>query len=976
MSEIKTKQVLSYMLLPGLGPRIKRLFGSGFGMISFLVAQVYGLVRLLPPAHPYLNPENIGRFNVLHVIGEAANHLVISRKNIDQIIIFAIILLGMVLFAAQIGLLAYALVISKAFAQNGFIQGGSLGMFATPNPYNDVALNLLDRVFGIPYFFCSPAGCSAVNAELPWPMHDALHALLGFYSYGLLVVGLIIFLYFIVVIIGETAVSGTPFGQRFQNVWVPVRLLLAVSLLVPVNHSLNGAQYITLFAAKMGSGLATNAWLNFNETIKQSDMFARQSGANPVGELETLVGPPSQPYLAGVLQAMSIIHACSYDEWRDRNLQTSGGNEIAAGSYLNASNAVRPYIIRLDGHMELPRDLKNGFEEALEFSRRGPISIVWGKPVSGNPSPGDGSVGGIIEICGKMRVPVSQGLTDEQIRNVDSVGGPVHIMRTYFQLVQRFWYIGNLSNSIPATINIDHHPIYKYAVRMVEAANPSQTNAYERGCTLTFMGLPTCRENTISRATGEWKSYVLSKWIPAISTSLTEAHELYVQNGVDLEIEQDILRRGWGGAGIWYNRIAELNGNIQGAAMDVPELTAYPKLMENVRDINRQQNAEIAPIDLFSTRVEGNSYDGRIDASQVDNAEAMNSVYVYWNSDLQGGDDPELQVSLNIFEHAMRIVLGAGGIFDIRGENALVHPLAQLTIIGKGMVENTIRNMAVATSTAFLGGFMGGAGMQGAGIMKAISGFFFSTAFIGLTAGIVLFYVMPFLPFVYFFFAVGQWLKSIFEAMVGAPLWALAHMRIDGEGLPGEAAANGYFLIFEIFIRPILIVVGFLAAIIIFGAQVRILNFIWDLVVVNSAGYTPDTQYNFNCSGENPGFMCSLGDMTGFKRSTMDQFFFTVIYTMMVYMLGTATFKLIDMIPDNILRWFGSGASTFSDQTDDPAQNLSRYVAVAGMLQGQNLASGVKGLAEGLGGAAGQVFKSNPQQGTPNLPTGNTLGQR
>ena len=74
--------------------------------------------------------------------------------------------------------------------------------------------------------------------------------------------------------------------------------------------------------------------------------------------------------------------------------------------------------------------------------------------------------------------------------------------------------------------------------------------------------------------------------------------------------------------------------------------------------------------------------------------------------------------------------------------------------------------------------------------------------------------------------------------MVGIPLWALAHLRIDGEGLPGQAAESGYFLIFEIFLRPILTVFALIAAILIFSAQVRVLNFIWDIVTTNVTGFS------------------------------------------------------------------------------------------------------------------------------------------
>ena len=119
------------------------------------------------------------------------------------------------------------------------------------------------------------------------------------------------------------------------------------------------------------------------------------------------------------------------------------------------------------------------------------------------------------------------------------------------------------------------------------------------------------------------------------------------------------------------------------------------------------------------------------------------------------------------------------------------------------------------------------------GLVTPSADFILSTAFVGLTAGLVLYYIVPFLPFIYFFFAVATWVKSIFEAMVGVPLWALAHLRIDGEGLPGNSAANGYFLILEIFLRPILTIFGLIAATLIFTAQVRVLHFLWQIVTEN-----------------------------------------------------------------------------------------------------------------------------------------------
>jgi hypothetical protein len=93
-----------------------------------------------------------------------------------------------------------------------------------------------------------------------------------------------------------------------------------------------------------------------------------------------------------------------------------------------------------------------------------------------------------------------------------------------------------------------------------------------------------------------------------------------------------------------------------------------------------------------------------------------------------------------------------------------------------------------------------------------------------------------------------------------------------------------------------------------------------------------------------------------FKRDVVDEFFFTIIYTIIVYMLATSSFKLIDQIPNQILRWMGAGVQTFSDRAGDPAQNLVQYAAFGGM----NVTNQVTGImqqgARGAGQAGGSVF--------------------
>ena len=218
------------------------------------------------------------------------------------------------------------------------------------------------------------------------------------------------------------------------------------------------------------------------------------------------------------------------------------------------------------------------------------------------------------------------------------------------------------------------------------------------------------------------------------------------------------------------------------------------------------------------------------------------------------------------------------------------------------------------------------------------------------------------MPFLYFFFAVGGWIKGLFEAMVGVPLWALAHLRIDGEGLPGDAAISGYFLIFEIFLRPILIIFGLLASVVIFAAMVKVLNEIFYLVVANLAGHDENSKTLCGYIGGNTGGGTGGaggagggtstpgpgGNAVAFFRGPIDELFFTILYAIIVYMIGMSCFKLIDLVPNNLLRYMNVSVSTFNDQQSDPAEGLVTKLGIGGSrISGQVLNIGQSALSAG-----------------------------
>ena len=400
-----------------------------------------------------------------------------------------------------------------------------------------------------------------------------------------------------------------------------------------------------------------------------------------------------------------------------------------------------------------------------------------------------------------------------------------------------------------------------------------------------------------------------------------------------------LAEKGWAGAAIWYNKVAELNGAITTAVLNVPMPSRYPDVMEYVQHRKQLQNQEV----LFSERFKPVLANGDpVPPKRPEDPQMMKTLWIafdYW----QAGDYASSVRSAptgNAIIDTINTLFGTEGLYNIKN-NPDSHALAQLVGVGRSLIEASVRNIASAVAGGAAGALLSTFVDQFLGKMASVaSSFLLTFAMVGLTAGFVLFYIVPFLPFVYFFFAVGGWVKGIFEAMMGAPLWALAHIRIDGEGLPGQAAINGYFLILEIFIRPILILFGILASISIFSALVGVLHQIFDLVTDNVAGF------DYREGADSSGVIGTLENL----RSGIDSFFYTVVYTIIVYLMGMSSFKLIDLIPNNILRWMGQSVGTFNDSREDAAQSMAQKATVGSQQTSSALGSGLKSIAGAGGG--------------------------
>jgi conjugal transfer/type IV secretion protein DotA/TraY len=923
---ISLTKTLKYAALPGITSRIRDL-RLDFGYIAYLMALIFSIVRLLPPTHPYLMPANMGRFSVRQVLAAAAYNLKGGIKNVDQYIIYGGFLLGIVLLLMQFVILFATIVISSANA------GGYLGdfgaLFHTPYPASDVAFLLLDSVFQIPGFFNSAAGPAAA-ADIT-PFAQGMHYLFAFYSGGMLFIAGMIIVYYIFVVIVESAQTGVPFGERFDSVYVPIRLVLAIALLLPTYHGLNSGQYLTLLMAKWGSGFATNAWLIHNNTILNNPTGTGRN--NPLGlTTGNLAVRPKIEEIGSLVTFFMLQQTC---RWAYHYQYSAVDDD-------NQPKNIQPYFVRTATTTPGTSQMVSAqsYTDALNFYGNGTIKIVFGEHSSiaayrkypGNVKP----------YCGVLTFPV----------DAIQYASARDIYETYYDFI-----IGSLI----ADADISAYGQRTALIHFVEREQPNGacgvtvTRTWGSPCAMNSATPPRCE---CAQAASTYSNSLKNDFQALFTANMNATiNTIRSTDSPQLAITEEMLALGWGGAGTWFNRIAEFNGAMVSSSLNKPAPSAMPAVMEHVAE-QKLKNQNSGP---FKDRYNPNLQEGGttieqyfeksgLDVTAIDIglAKLLDATYRRLDSaDLT--EDPGSNVerpSKNPIVNMINAIFGMTGLFDLR-QNIDVHPMARLAALGRGIIDKSITYLGGALLLAGMGGLFGAADANFSKGFDTLSGALSGIGMTALTVGFVFYFIIPLMPFMYFFFACARWVKTIFEAMVGVPLWALAHLKIDGEGIPAQAASNGYFLLLEILIRPILTVFGLLLAFSAFAAMVIVLDTIFNIVVFNVGGSS-----NLDKNG-NP-----MTQMLELTRSALDEFLFTAVYCIIVYLIATSCFKLIDLIPNGILRFAGAGVASFGDKAEDPMQSMTKYTAVAGHMMTNTVQEGIKGLGNAAGSVAGAaVFR-------------------
>lgn len=100
-----------------------------------------------------------------------------------------------------------------------------------------------------------------------------------------------------------------------------------------------------------------------------------------------------------------------------------------------------------------------------------------------------------------------------------------------------------------------------------------------------------------------------------------------------------------------------------------------------------------------------------------------------------------------------------------------------------------------------------------------------------LGVGMTLSIWLPFLPFIFWMTAVGDWLITLMTGVVASSLWAATHINIGQSN--EDKTTYGYIFLIDVLIRPLLMVIGFIFASLAIVALGTLLNMAFKTALIN-----------------------------------------------------------------------------------------------------------------------------------------------
>ncbi|MDD2324940.1 MAG: DotA/TraY family protein [Alphaproteobacteria bacterium] len=730
-----------------------------------------------------------------------------------------------ILFVAVVGCLFFSVMIVLTILSSLFVSSAhAQGLFTSPAG-EDWGIQWINYLFMGDKMTLTG---TSVDAPTYTKLQQAMGTALSFYSTAILALAGLLLIYHLTFMIAETAHTGKPMG-RANQIWGPIRLVFAIGMLVPIGASTgsgtatvtgyNTAQYLAMQVGRWGSGLASQAWSTFSSSINTEASL---------GVCESGKGSPSclnlESDARNTVVSLIAMDACAYIT--NFYIAQSGINgntssfDWLAGVVTSSSTTNK--VLTLP-ELAAKDPIKEGKHFlSLEMTSNNDFDAV-------DPQ----------EFCGGYQVRAEpdgpyKGVFTAQLNKFEGLLTDVH---TYVST-----YGPDMITSSGAYSN--------KTVTQRAAALDSLISTFETNLTTAVQG--------------------------AFAGAKTKAD----QQLKDAVTDKHFSDTGWLTAASWFNRITSLMAQRMSALrsalptfikpsiiMDIKsDYKASEEILSVIQDSHRNYKSFMGSV---STELK---YTSKNATSNCDDGKGISDVSL---TDLVKSANPVVTL-LNIVD----CIAIHANIWDVNGNlslkfGAALNPLAEVAAWGQNNVSLGTTLMGVGAgvyaSSIVLGQFAAFIGS----ILISIASLFYM---VGFTFG----FIVPLYPFYRFFFGALQWIMSVFELVVLAPLFALAHVNPYGEGLAGQYGKYGYSVAMQVLLRPILMVFGLIAGYLLFAATLHFLNDVFMITARGTGAYTDSNEI-------------------------IARIVYTVIYCVLVLILANQCFSTIGLFPQVALSYLGMG---------------------------------------------------------------------
>ena len=698
--------------------------------------------------------------------------------------------------------------------------GDIAGMFATPtgDPYTALLLN---QLFGP--LFPPPSGESAATA---------LSSLIGHFNVIFLVVGGALFFYNVCVGILQSAHEGQVLGRRWSSLWAPLRLLVAVGMLAPLPNlgGYNLAQAGVAYLVKGSTNVATAVWRRSAEMILADGI--------PVAAGQSR-------FDTGLIRALHANAACMHVV----NYQAAivgAGRRVQYGQPVKLAGGAGPF--------------GGGAGEGF---------------VSETAVVGDGRRGR--GLCGSWRTPDI----------------PLYIRR----VIDENGAASEAAKRILARFADGHRAIVEYVAGELEAITAGRGHpgapvredvfrgdAEPERVTGAIRGVALEASRRLGELNGELRAIAVSA---DGHGSLRESLLERIAGGAPCAAggaAGECHGEGWLGAGAYYATIARANNELAsltdanavatepryravlgrplaggyaqwrldgalggpgpvarlfGAASGLPSGAEAHRLLERYEESFSASVRSLAALGFHMTPAEI--------------AEASRTA----------GAGPQGLAGHAIAGLKGRIVQTQAAVFGNLSPAAFSDPMTGLIEMGGALI-------SLGSAALLL------AGLSAPVAIAALP--FFTLLF---AAGVALSFVLPLLPFFYWILAVTGYFLLVVEAIFAVNLWAMAHLRMEGDGLSGPAGQKGWTMLLALALAPALMVFGLLVGMALFRVASTLI----------SAGMLHAT--------------AGVAGTTNLYVSLVSLVGFGAVISVVYVVVAERSFSLISEFPNRVMAWMG-----------------------------------------------------------------------